>query len=430
MIGNGGSYRPNSSIMIVSICSRTKNTGHGDSHYSKNESILSLISPDSQEYLLEKRDEVRNALPKVPWQSINVSEIRMNRNLKRGLDFGGQFEGEYLPAIVRYEGTFYREGGMGPARKDIIYKSGHHHLILSGLYGLVTPSEPLQLYSCPVEYESIKVQNIWIEGNALTSILIDYIKNNGITHVFDLSARRMYRDLIDWDRVRRWTGSFVLHCFADDVAGNAALPVFGKFAANYLFPAPEEELKNLQTDSNLEFDWGAFIFRKIPFPPEGFAKEPVISMMEDDRSEEGRRKRIEYLKSKVDEFERTLRRFLDHMLNESRPDYWNSFDSLYRKRAEDEMAKHLKKHPMIHPDDVSTIDFLYLPDYKRLIKQNWDIFKPIFRDEGEVKKHIDNIIELRNPISHSNPTHKSIQMIGEGSILWFEETMKQYLERQ
>lgn len=93
------------------------------------------------------------------------------------------------------------------------------------------------------------------------------------------------------------------------------------------------------------------------------------------------------------------------------------------------MKDHLQKYPMIAEDDVSPIDFLYLPDYSRLIKQNWDIFEPIFRDSEQVKKHIGNIIELRNPMYHANPIPRSTEKIGEGSILWFDAIMKLHMEK-
>jgi cytoplasmic iron level regulating protein YaaA (DUF328/UPF0246 family) len=422
-------YAPRSSVLIISICSRTKNTTPGVSHYDQDDSILSRISPEKQDHLRTMRGNILDTLKDVSWQSRKVSELRMNRKLAKGPDFGGEEEGKYLPAIDRYEGNFYREGGMGPARKETVCTSGHHHLILSGLYGLVAPTEPIQLYSCPVEMESIGVQNTWTEANALTGILIDYVRKNGITHIFDLSARKIYRDLIDWNLVRERTGSSVLHCFADDAAGDAALPIFGRFAGEFLFPSSEETLKKINTEDLLDFEYGTFVFRKIPLPPEGFAKEPVIGMPDEDPSEEGRKRRQGYLTARVDEFERTIRRFLAHTLNERRPDYWDSFDQHYKTRAEKEMKDHLQKYPMIAEDDVSPIDFLYLPDYSRLIKQNWDIFEPIFRDSEQVKKHIGNIIELRNPMYHANPIPRSTEKIGEGSILWFDAIMKRHMEK-
>ena len=75
----------------------------------------------------------------------------------------------------------------GVEGKEKLLRSQHHVLILSGLYGLVTPTEPIQLYSCPIE-EGLKIQEIWKKHNSLTRILVEYIKINKIKRVFDFTS--------------------------------------------------------------------------------------------------------------------------------------------------------------------------------------------------------------------------------------------------
>jgi hypothetical protein len=190
-------YQPDSKVLFLSICSLHKKKG-GTSEYARQESIVSRLSPALAASLLKKREEVRNLIwsGEISWGGIDTAELEYNNNLAPGADFGGNAEwAEYLPAISRYSGRFYLALGAEGKRKLI--ESKHHALFISGLYGLVTPTEPIQIYSCPLEGESV-IQKAWVTGRLLTDVLIGYIVRNQVTRIFDLTARNDYRNIIDW----------------------------------------------------------------------------------------------------------------------------------------------------------------------------------------------------------------------------------------
>lgn len=57
--------------------------------------------------------------------------------------------------------------------------------------------------------------------------------------------------------------------------------------------------------------------------------------------------------------------------------------------------------------DESEQEFLHLPDYKKIISRNWELFKPIFADpaiksnKDEQLKWFDKLIPLRNKVAHN-----------------------------
>ena len=158
----------------------------------------------------------------------------------------GHRAASFLPALDRYQGRFYQ--ALGPDRKQRVAESRHHFLLLSGLYGLLRPLEPIQLYSCPLKYQ---IAEIWDGDELLTDILCKYIRNQGIAKVIDLTAMDAYRKLIDWSRVAR-SGVEVLHAADSMAAGDYALTSFGRLLASDLLQRTEDEIVNLGHGSRLD----------------------------------------------------------------------------------------------------------------------------------------------------------------------------------
>jgi cytoplasmic iron level regulating protein YaaA (DUF328/UPF0246 family) len=421
-------YKPKTNSLFIFICSRNKNDNVDGFDYNLfHEKMTDHLSPNAANYLLKKREDLKKRLIEISWQNRQVSELTMNHQLVEGPDFGGTARTNYLPAISRYTGRFYNENGMGEEGQKNLIKSGHHVLILSGLYGLVTAGEPIQLYSCPLELESIQVLKFWTDADALTSVLIDYIRANRISRIYDLSARKLYRNLIDWEMVRRITPCRVLHCHFNDAAGENALPELGKLFREYLSIRSEEELNFIEPESLISARYGKFIFSESPNPPEkGWAEEPVIGFPELNDSESNKNEILTFLNARVDEFELMMRRFIAKVMTDNKKDYWASFDSFSKRDVEKHVSDYLRKWPMVYPGDINYLNFMDISDYHKIIKQteNWIIFEKIFREREEVKKHFSNIIELRNQLKHNNMPHKSLQKLGEGSIIWFAAIIK------
>jgi hypothetical protein len=424
-------YNPKDGILIIGICSRTKDGSPGEPGYPTDCGIARFLSEGKSEFLRLKRSELKHSLKDILWGKTKfVSELAMNRNLVDGPDFAGNEEGRYLPALQRYQGKFYFQGLGGPTEAmRAVYGSGHHFLILSGLYGLVTPDEPLQLYTCPVEIESIEVQTFWRRIDALTRILIEYIQKSGIKRVFDLTARSIYRDLIDWEMVREQTGVEVLHCFSEEAAGDAALGDYGRFAREYLFPKTEEKLLRIAPDAPIVTDNGTFFLSSRPMPPDGYPREPLIVLPEGETEEDVRNMKT-YINYKLDEFELNLIEYLKKK-EKKHPDLIYALDIAHRdgdisrrKQADIRRKQYFKEHPMEKNAGLSLIDFLEYNDYRVLIEERWQYFRDEFGKKEVFVDNFERLRKLRNSIKHNNPVRPSEMRTGEGALLWFEDVLR------
>ena len=255
------SYQPSSNVLFLTNCSLTKEVG-GDTDYDESRAITSVLPDDLRDRLLKQRASVlqlvRNATD-FDWQDTPVSELEYNRDLSSGKDLGGRHAAAYLPALDRYKGRFFQ--ALGTAGKQRLVESGHHTLFLSGLYGLLRPTEPIQLYSCPL---APQVAKRWREGALLTDVLCEYIRRFGIARIIDLTAIDAYRQLIDWEKVAA-TRTDVLHCFDVMAAGDYALTSFGRCLAEELLDLTEDEIADLPFEHRL----GTIILRSKP---------PVVAM--------------------------------------------------------------------------------------------------------------------------------------------------------
>ena len=270
-------YSPSSKVLFVSICSLTK-AGGGNHEYDGGEAIASELTPRLAGKLLWRRDEARNLVQETSeatWQGVALPELEYNRRLVRGPDFGGDYDARYRPAVERYDGRFFL--GLGSDRADALRASRHHLLLLSGLYGIVRPFEPVQLYSCPLVSE---VARIWREGGVLTDVLSSYVVDRSIERIIDLTAVDAYRRLIDWEEVSGY-GAKVLHCLHVMGAGDYALIPFGRTLRARLLGMPEVEVLALEPESRME----GVVFRALPAPRGGFPDEVAViaaSQLEED----------------------------------------------------------------------------------------------------------------------------------------------------
>ena len=258
-------YQPSSMVLFLTICSLNKAHG-GGAEYDEHESITTALSSDTKNKFLKRREQLRQLVKRakeLDWQGVPLSELEFNQNLAQGQDFGGHHTAAYYPALRRYEGRFFQTLGIDGKRK--LYLSKHHTLFLSGLYGLVRPMEPIQLYSCPVKPQ---VADLWLEDNLLTEVLTDYVRKHQIAHVFDLTALVAYRNLIDWNKIKE-TGTDVLHCFDTMSAGDYALVPFGQILKTTLLDASEDTLISLEPETQMS----NIVFRSVEVTQQGLPDE-------------------------------------------------------------------------------------------------------------------------------------------------------------
>ena len=259
-------YQPSSMVLFLTNCSLTKDAG-GDGGYDDSQGIASTLPVPLGDRFLERRksvfQRVKNATD-FNWQGTPVSALEFNRELSSGRDLGGRRAAAYLPALDRYQGRFFQ--ALGAAGKRKLVESGHHALFLSGLYGLLRPTEPVQLYSCPLDP---RIAEQWREGDLLTDVLCEYIRRFGIARVIDLTAIDAYRELIDWEKVAK-TNTDVLHCFDVMAAGASALTSFGRCMAEELLHLTEGEIVDLPFEHRL----GTVILRSLGETVDGLPSEP------------------------------------------------------------------------------------------------------------------------------------------------------------
>ncbi|NQS74568.1 MAG: peroxide stress protein YaaA [Methanoculleus sp.] len=275
-------YNPQSEVLFLTICSFGK-AEEGFPYYNEGDTICARYLPDYRDEIVSRRREVFRALSqgKILFDKADQRNHPYNRDLVRGRDFGGSGEGFYLPALWRYEGRFYQS--LKVRGKRAVLNSGHHFLILSGLYGVITPVDPVQLYSIPL-YDDDPVQWIWRDSDFLTKVLFDYVRSQGIRRIFDFTGIYYYRDLINWQSFKGMVAESgvecdVLHVFSPVGAGDNALPVFGESIAQQLIHYTEDQLCSINPEESI----GNVYFRAIHGARAGMASDfpadqPMIAL--------------------------------------------------------------------------------------------------------------------------------------------------------
>lgn len=275
-------YNPRSGVLFLTICSFRK-AEEGFPYYNEGDTIYARYLPDYRDEIVSRRKEIFGALKQgmILFDKANQKDHPYNLNLVCGRDFGGSEEGFYLPALWRYEGRFYQS--LKVRGKKAVLNSGHHFLILSGLYGLITPIDPVQLYSVPL-YDDDPVQQIWRDDDFLTRVLFDYVRSQGIRRIFDFTGIYYYRDLINWQLFKGMVAESgidcaILHVFSPVGAGDNVLSAFGESIAQQLIHYTEEQLCSIDSEDSI----GNVYFRAVHGAREGMASdfpvdEPMIAL--------------------------------------------------------------------------------------------------------------------------------------------------------
>ena len=199
-----------------------------------------------------------------------------NQGLVTGPDFGDNpASGQYLPAILRFTGRLYSK--LGDVREQLARGIIQHHvLILTPLYGLVTPAEPIQCHGCHVR-DHLAIHETWATGRYnLTAILLEYVKQYNIRRIFDLTGDRAYRDMIQWYRIREEApqGLQILHGFGKQNWGPDVLPALGE-VAQQLLQMNAEDIRKLGNNREMETKSEWIVLSKRPVAPEVCRKDPI-----------------------------------------------------------------------------------------------------------------------------------------------------------
>jgi len=234
------------SNLILTICSnRKREKGQTEEYDTEARKVEDALPPDMQERLYDASwrafCHITDSTRKGKFPAARPS----NEELKRGLKLGGY----YMPAVERYAGRFYKEfnsavGDIDRCIQRMSNDSEDHLLIVSGLYGLLTPTEPIEKYSCDVTDEP-KIKRIWKQGNLLTELVLSYMRECRITRVFDLMADEDYRHLIDWELIEDACDT-VFYPHYEAQTGPDMLPEFGKAAGLLLSEETPQKLSEIE----------------------------------------------------------------------------------------------------------------------------------------------------------------------------------------
>jgi cytoplasmic iron level regulating protein YaaA (DUF328/UPF0246 family) len=227
--------------LILTICSNHKNEDEGGRlvEYQTAGTFREYLTEEQIKTFYKKRRKVFNLI-KSDEANRDEKEVRKfpyNKDLKEGHDFLINCDitkGKYLPAASRYDGRFYIT--LSPDSSDrlsMLTNTPHNVVIISGLYGLLTPTEQIQCYSCNVSDHQDIAKN-WTDSDIISDLLTAYIKKNNITKVFDLIAVDAYRRLISWEIVRNAVKGNMLHCFSKQFSGGDLLFSFGRLTKELL----------------------------------------------------------------------------------------------------------------------------------------------------------------------------------------------------
>lgn len=263
--------------LFVVCCSNHKDEGGHD--YKPVHCAYDLI-PDLKKDFFETRnraleslilnDEVYDRFRK----RLNLKPY--NKYIREGPDFGGKAIGKYLPAYQRYQGRFF---------KEIRSKTWEHLkdnvVIISGLYGILLPYEPIQLYSLDISV-SPQHKTLWQDKDFLTDFFVKIIELKKVKKIWILIGDTNYSKLIKWDKVRN-VAQVYFAAGEQNHAGPDLLPSLGNFLQQYF-----GERKSPLTEEIEENEWYPTRYEQIMFVKEN----PYVDPPDRKEKEEGLKKQF------------------------------------------------------------------------------------------------------------------------------------------
>ena len=260
-------------VLFLCSCSNRKLAG-GESAYRPANS-MPLAIPRRRPDLIEARQKAFSMVQgdATSVQGTSLRDLPYNAALVLGPDFGGKDNGRYMPAMARYRGRFFME--LDPDERGVLGESPHRWIIVSALYGLLAPDEPIQLYSCHTE-DDADIAGIWKKDGLLTSLLLEYTRVFNVRLIVDLTAEESYHRLFNWERIKNRVE--VLRAFGDQNAGPALLPALGFLARDRLLQAPAEDMFGIEKDRTYRTDYEDVVLtRSYSEPPKPFLTEAAVS---------------------------------------------------------------------------------------------------------------------------------------------------------
>lgn len=267
-----------SSVLLIGICSNHKDVqeGHPTHAYDPTGSLRPLLPSDKAKLLLARRKDAFSLLHQGVrgWRrDYCLTSHPYNAQLNgQGPDLGGSKpRANYLPAVQLFTGRFFQ--ALGSDRLDLVQRSRHRFLMVSGLYGLVNAIEHIQRYDLVLS-DCDQIRQLWASGSALTQLLVGYATRHKIRVVLDLTGLQSYRALVNWRSLEVVAEVEVLHAFCKHNAGDAALSTLGRLAQR-LLTMDEMDLLTLPDgyDRISLLPGETVVLTRSEMPPDGFVTE-------------------------------------------------------------------------------------------------------------------------------------------------------------
>ncbi|MBM4140042.1 MAG: hypothetical protein FJ242_00885 [Nitrospira sp.] len=111
-----------------------------------------------------------------------------------------------------------------------------------------------------------------------------------------------------------------------------------------------------------------------------------------------------------------------------------------KQKADDKWAAEVKRKPHLKDDKEQNerkFGYFDLTQLKEIVfyKDNWEqVFEPVFIDKSNFERRINDIIVLRNPVSHKRKMDDQDVIDGIGGLLWLskcinDQTLNPYAEK-
>ena len=255
------------SNLILTICSNNKDNVEGEGAYDVNaRKIADLLPKKMADVLYNTRQSAYNHIAEsgAKRDDTPLTEMEYNKGLVEGPDITniarGAKRGKYLPARERYTGRFYSKFNDNVSPGQTPHLSGencdNHLLIVSGLYGVLAPTEPIQRYSCNVQ-DQPETRKRWKKSGdndtgLLTRILASYIETFNINRVFDFMADDSYRHLIEWESMADKTGCTIFYTHSEQQKGADMLMGLGDIAGRLISGQAEKKLSNIRSGDSID----------------------------------------------------------------------------------------------------------------------------------------------------------------------------------
>ena len=265
--------------LVLIACSHGKREG-GDTSYDSQRPAGWLPQPGLRQRVISKRSYVYSLLSDAKLadgfeRGGNRAHQPGNRHLKHGPDLGGLSrlgqEAQYLPAWRRYNGRFYIPVGEDTWEGYIRTCGQVCVLIMSGLYGLIEPTEQIQNYDVHLtdtdNDTGQSVSSMWAE--LFTESLVAYINaahRNRKVHIFNFLCDHHYVAAVQWHALPKECSVF--HFASPTHEDVGLLPLAGTVLHSVLLNP--DRLEALERDNN------GYDISEFATPPVGLSNTKVI----------------------------------------------------------------------------------------------------------------------------------------------------------